>query len=236
MSAIYKRELRSYFSSPLGYAILAALAFFSGLFFVFAYSSGYGDIAYIFSNQFTIIMFAVPILTMRLMSEERKQKTDQALLTAPVSLWGIVLGKFFAAFTIYALAFAPTFIFQLIFAANISTYSVNWLIYISVLLGVLLYGAALISIGLFISSLTESQVVSAVLGIVASLLIGLMDSFASMFGNATVTKLVEYISFSARYETFSIGIIDISNIIFFVSIVGAFTFLTVRMLEKRRWA
>ena len=181
-------------------------------------------------------MFAVPILTMRLMSEERKQKTDQALLTAPVSLWGIVLGKFFAAFTIYALAFAPTFIFQLIFAANISTYSVNWLIYISVLLGVLLYGAALISIGLFISSLTESQVVSAVLGIVASLLIGLMDSFASMFGNATVTKLVEYISFSARYETFSIGIIDISNIIFFVSIVGAFTFLTVRMLEKRRWA
>ena len=67
MSAIYKRELRAYFSSPLGYTILAALAFFSGLFFTFAFSSGYGDVAYIFSNMFTIIMFAVPILTMRLM-------------------------------------------------------------------------------------------------------------------------------------------------------------------------
>lgn len=236
MSAIYKRELRAYFSSPLGYTILAALAFFSGLFFSALYSSGYGDVAVVFSNMFTIIMFAVPILTMRLMSEERKQKTDQALLTAPVSLWGIVLGKFFAASTIYALAFSPTLIFQIIFAANISSYSVNWLIYISVLLGVLLYGGALIAIGLFISSTTESQVVSAVLGIVASLLIGLMDSFASMLNNATLTKIVSYVSFSARYETFATGIIDISNIIFFVSVIGAFCFLTVRTLEKRRWA
>lgn len=236
MSAIYKREIRAYFSSPLGYTILTALAFFSGLFFVYAYTAGYGDVSYIFSNMFTIIMFAVPILTMRLMSEERKQKTDQALLTAPVSLWGIVLGKFFAALTIYAAAFAPTLIFQIIFSFNISSYSVNWLLYFSVLLGVLLYGAALIAVGLFISSLTESQVVAAVLGIVASLLIGLMDSFVAMIGNAAFSSFMENLSFSARYETFANGIIDFSNIIFFVSVAGAFLFLTVRTLEKRRWA
>ncbi len=233
MSAIFKREVKSYFSSPIGYVFLTAMTFFSGIFFIYMYSYGYADITYVFSNMFVIIMFAVPLLTMRLMSEERKQRTDQALLTAPVSLTGIVMGKFLAAFSIFALGFAPSLIYQIIFSANIS---LNWLLYINALLGVLLYGAALISIGLFISSLTESQVVAAVLGIVVSLLIGLMDSFASMINNSFLSGIVEKISFSGRYETFSAGILDLSNVVFFVSVAAVFIFLTVRMLEKKRWA
>lgn len=233
MSAIFKREVKAYFSSPIGYVFLTAMTFFSGIFFIYMYSYGYADITYVFSNMFVIIMFAVPLLTMRLMSEERKQRTDQALLTAPVSLTGIAMGKFLAAFSIFALGFAPSLIYQIIFSANIS---LNWLLYINALLGVLLYGAALISIGLFISSLTESQVVAAVLGIVVSLLIGLMDSFASMINNSFISGIVEKISFSGRYETFSAGILDLSNVVFFVSVAAVFIFLTVRMLEKKRWA
>ena len=233
MTAVFKRELKNYFSSPLGYVVLAALFFFSGIFFTLIYSAGYGDISYVFSSMFTIIMFAVPILTMRLISEELKQKTDQALLTAPVSIIGIVTGKFLAALAIFALGFAPTLIYQIILTFQLS---LNWLLYFSTLLGVLLYGAALISIGLFISSLTESQVVSAVLGIVVSMLIALMDGFSSMINNTFLSSVVEKLSFMGRFETFSAGILDFSNVIFFLSICAVFIFLTVRALEKKRWA
>lgn len=233
MTAIFKREIKNYFSSPLGYVVLAALFFFSGIFFTMIYSFGFGDISYVFSSMFTIIMFAVPILTMRLISEELKQKTDQALLTAPVSITGIVMGKFLAALSIFALGFAPTLVYQIILAFNLS---LNWLLYFSTLLGVLLYGAALISIGLFISSLTESQVVSAVLGIVVSMLIALMDGFSTMINNEVISAFVSKLSFTGRFETFSAGILDFSNIIFFLSICAVFIFLTIRALEKKRWA
>ena len=219
MTAVFKRELKNYFSSPLGYVVLAALFFFSGIFFTLIYSAGYGDISYVFSSMFTIIMFAVPILTM--------------LLTAPVSIIGIVMGKFLAALAIFALGFAPTLIYQIILTFQLS---LNWLLYFSTLLGVLLYGAALISIGLFISSLTESQVVSAVLGIVLSMLIALMDGFSSMINNTFLSSIVEKLSFMGRFETFSAGILDFSNVIFFLSICAVFIFLTVRALEKKRWA
>ena len=125
MTAVFKRELKNYFSSPLGYVVLAALFFFSGIFFTLIYSAGYGDISYVFSSMFTIIMFAVPILTMRLISEELKQKTDQALLTAPVSIIGIVTGKFLAALAIFALGFAPTLIYHIILTFQLS---LNWLL------------------------------------------------------------------------------------------------------------
>ena len=233
MSAIFKREFKAYFASPLGYVIISALAFFSAIFFTYMYTYGYADVAYIFSNMLVIVMFAVPILTMRLMSEERKQKTDQALFTAPVGLTSIVMGKFLAALSIFALGFAPTLIYQTVFSFKVS---LNWLLYLSDLLGVLLYGAALIAIGLFLSSLTESQVVAAVLGIVVSLLVGLMDNFASMINNEFLSGIISYISFNGRYEAFANGIIDFSNIVFFVSVAAAFIFLTVRSLEKKRWA
>lgn len=233
MSAVFKREFKAYFSSPLGYVILTAMTLFSGVFFRFMFSYGVADVSYVFSNMFTIIMFAVPILTMRLMSEDRKQKTDQALLTAPVSLWGIVCGKFFAAFSIYAIGFAPTLIYQIILSTKLS---LNWLLYLSNLLGVLLYGGALIAIGLFISSLTESQVVSAVLSIIVSMFIALMDSLGTMLGGTFLPKIIEHISFAGRYETFASGIFDFSNLIFFISVAFIFIFLSVRSLDKKRWA
>ena len=103
MNAVYKREMRSYFSSPIGYVVLTVFALFEGFYFYFLFSNNYGDISALFSFMMNISMFLCPILTMRLISEDKRLKVDQALLTAPVSLWGMVMGKFLAAFSVYAL-------------------------------------------------------------------------------------------------------------------------------------
>lgn len=105
MSAVFKREFRAFFTSPLGYVVLAALGFFAGLFFYLINIVGFSsDLSYVFSNMFAFILIVLPLVTMRLFSEEKRQKTDQALLTSPVSLTGIVLGKYFAALLVYALS------------------------------------------------------------------------------------------------------------------------------------
>ena len=233
MGAVFKREMKAYFSSPLGYVILAVMILFSGIFFVYMYGFGFGDIGYIFSSQFTVIMFVVPVLTMRLFSEERKYKTDQALFTAPVGLYSVVLGKFFAAFALFAAGFLPTLIYELVLTSKIT---VNWLLYICYLLGVSLYSAALIAIGVFVSSLTESQVVAAVASLFVSIFIALMDSIAQMLEGTFLNKIFTSISFVGRYETFANGILDFSNILFFLSVTGLFIFFTVRTLERKRWA
>ncbi len=234
MTAIFKREFKSYFTSPLGYLVVAVMTLFEGLFFVYMYSFGYAENEYVLSSSISIVMFAVPVLTMRLFSEERRQKTDQVLFTSPVGLWGIVCGKFFAAMAVYAISFLPTFIFQIMLTSRLE--SLNWLIYLGALLGVLLYGTALVAICMFISALTESQVVAAVLSLVVSLVLNMMDSFASMSGVQWIIDGVSYVSFMGRYNAFYMGILDFSNVIFFVSIAFFFVFLTVRMLDKRRWA
>lgn len=234
MIAIFKREFKSYFTSPLGYLIVAALALFEGLFFVYMYSAGYAENEYVISSTLTVVMFAVPVLTMRLFSEERKQKTDQVLLTAPVSLWGIALGKFLSALAVYAIGFAPTLLYQIILTTKLE--SLNWLYYFGALFGVLIYGAALIAVCMFISALTESQVVSAVLSLVVSLLLYMVDSFASMSGVTWLMKAASYVSFMGKYNDFYNGIINFSNIVFFLSFAFLFVFLTVRMLDKKRWA
>lgn len=233
MTAIFKREFKSYFTSPIGYVCLVAFFFFEGVNFASLLASGYASISYLFESMFTITLFLIPILTMRLLSEDKRQKTDQALLTAPVSLWGIAFGKFLAALSMFLLAFAPTLVYQVIFAAMAS---VDWLVFLGNLLGTALLGASLIALGLFISSLTESQVVSAVGSFAVSLFIILLDSLASMLNVEFVTKLVGYVSFSGRYSNFTSGIFNISDFVFFVSFAAVFIFLTVRVLEKKRYS
>ena len=120
MSAVFKREFKAYFTTPIGFIVIAAFYFFLGLYFSMIYSYGSPDIATVIVAMSTVIVFTMPVLTMRLMSEDRRQKVDQALLTAPVSLTSIVLGKFFAALAVFAIGFAPTVIFEIIVASYVS--------------------------------------------------------------------------------------------------------------------
>lgn len=234
MSSIFKREFKSYFISPVGYVFLAIMMFFQGWFFTDMYSIGYADITYVFSQTYMFVFFLIPILTMRTMSEDRRQKVDQVLLTSPVSLYSIVFGKFFATLLIFLSSYCITIIFQIIIVFQ--QVSINWLIYMGNILGIGLMGAALIAMGIFISSLTESQITAAVGSFTLSLVIYMFDYLASLVNINIVTKVVEWISFTGRYRTFTEGIIDYSNIIFFVGFAAIFLFLTVRILDKRRYS
>lgn len=233
MLAIFKREFKSYFTSPIGYVCLAVFAIFEGFYFSMVYSAGYPDLSYVYSGMFTIALFIIPILTMRLLSDDKRQKVDQALLTAPISLWSIAVGKFLASLTVFTLGFSPTLIYQLILQAVSSP---DWLVFFGNYLGIVLVGSALISLGLFISSLTESQVVSAVGSFAASLAIISLDSLMSVVKSDFVSKIVSWISFSSRYSAFVSGTFDFTNLIFFLSFTAVFLFLTVRMLEKKRYS
>lgn len=234
MFAIFKRELKAYFTSPLGYVFLAIFYAFSGLFFyIFSLSVGSTDISSVFLMMFMVLMVFVPLLTMRLLSEDKKQKTDQLILTAPVSLLSIVMGKFLAAYAIFAMGVAVMPVYGFV----MSTFAtVSWLPIWGNTVGLLLLGGIFVSIGLFISSLTENQMIAAIGGFFINLMILLMNTLKSALPNGFLQDVLSSISVYSRYSEITNGIFSLSSLIFFVSVIFIFLFLTVRVLEKRRWA
>ena len=232
MTAIYKREMRSYLTSPVGYVFLAVFYAISGYYF-FATSlvGNTTDMSYVFSNLFGIVIFLVPMLTMRLFSEERRQKTEQALFTAPVRFTGIVMGKFLACLTMYLMGMGITLVYFLVLCAfripDAAVFFGNFL-------GLGLLGAALCAIGIFISSLTESQVIAAVGSLAIGLLLLFSNSFTPVVSNQLVSKLILNCSFYEHYLDFTRGLLNLADLTFFVSMTGLFLFLTVRHLERRR--
>lgn len=233
MKAIFKKEFKSYFNNPIGFIILAVYYFFLGSYFSLIYSYGASNVEDVILAMTMVIIFTVPVMTMRLLSEDRRQKIDQALFTAPVKLFSIVLGKFFAAFALYALCFAPTVIFEIIVSMYVG---LKLTAYLYALLGVLLLGGALISIGMFISALTESMAVSAVITLIVNIIVIYMGSLASIIDNSTVTKIAEKAAFIDVVQNFSKQLFSIPDIIYFLSIIVGFLFLCERSLEKRRWS
>ena len=236
MTAIYKREMLSYFTSPIGYVFIAVfLALNSFIFSLFTLMAGDDSSV---GTYFMIVMFIfiilVPLLTMKSFSEERKMRTEQLLLTSPISLMGMVFAKFLAAFTM----FAGTFILgALMMFPTLYMYGEpNTAVLISSTIGILLIGAAFIAIGLFVSSLTENQLVAAVgtMGIlIFLLLVGLLTSYIDVYA---VRVVIDWISISSRFGNFSYGILDPATLVYYFSICFVFMFLTVRIYEKRRWS
>lgn len=234
MGAIYRRELLAYFSTPIGYIFLAAFYFIAGFWFFAATLLGNTtDITPVFSSMFTIVLFLIPVLTMRLLSEEKRNKTDQALLTAPVSLSAIITGKFLAAVTVYLLGLAITLVYGLIVAA----FSIpSWATLLANFAGLFLLGCSLIAIGLFISALTENQLVAAIGGFGTALFLILLDSVNSAIQVSAIRKFLTAASFYRRYSEFTYGLLSLSGVVFYLSITLGFLFLSVRVLERRRWA
>lgn len=233
MTAIFKREFKSYFSSPVGYVCVAALACLYGFFYYQVMRMGSSSyIPQVYSSMFTFSMMVIPIITMRSFSEEQKNKTDQALLTAPVGVTSIVVGKFLAAFSVYTVAT----IIGLLPAIAMSTFSSPpWGIILGNFIATLLYGAAMVSIGVFISSLTVSQVIAAIGTFVIAMLLLLMENMASAASGNIIGQIVGWLSFTTRYSVFTQGIFSVSSTVFFLSISAIFVFLTARKLESRRW-
>ena len=234
MTAIMKRELSAYFKSPIGYVFIAVSFLFSGFFFwYFALSVGSTDISYVFLGMFYVYMIFVPVLTMRLMADENKQRTDQLLLTSPVGLMRLVAGKFLSAYIVFMLGDLVLLIYGMVmsfFAA------VNWAIIFGNFVALALIGAIFVSAGLFVSTLTESQMVAAIGSIAVNVALALINVVATVIPVQVISDVIKQLSVFDRYYEFTTGIFSLSGVIFFLSAVVIFLFLTVRVLERRRWA
>ncbi|MFZ2539085.1 MAG: ABC-2 transporter permease [Oscillospiraceae bacterium] len=235
MGAIFKRELRSYFYSPLGYAFIIVMWVASGYFFTYMLANSVSYIEYIFQSLLSIVMMIIPILTMRLLSEDKKLKTDQLLFTSPVNTSGVVWGKYFAALVMFLIGIASTVVYIVILATFTTP---NWNIFLGNFLGLALLGGALISIGLLISSLTENQMISAIVSFAVMMFIFAFDTIAQIIppNLSFISTIIKELSFTSRYNDFVSGILNISHIVFFISIIVVFNFLTVRLIERKRWS
>lgn len=233
MKAVYKREMRAYFTMPIGYIVLAVMMALMGMYYSYMCQSNYFNISFVFSSISSIALFIAPVITMRLFSEDRKQKVDQALFTAPVKLINIIMGKFFAALTLFMLPMAITLIYQILL---MFTAEINWLTYLCDLLGVALLGSAIIAIGMFISALTESQIIAGIFGLAVSFFIMQIDYFATAVGLEWFKSICTAVSFITRYNAFTAGQLDFSNCVFFISVTAMFIYFTYVSFDKKRWA
>jgi len=232
MLAIMRREFKAYFTSPIGYIVVAAIFFISGVFFTQMVAYGIADMRSVFSTMYTFIMFLMPMLTMRLMSEDKKIKTDQILLTSPVTITGIVLGKYFAAVLVFIVASSSTLAECLVLGILGTP---DWGVVITNYVAMILLAATFIAVGMFISALTENQVVAAIGAIVANVAVTYIDGILPNINNEFLDQFISDSTFTSRYSEFMSGMINFSSIMFFLSIIAVFLFLCGRVLEKRRW-
>lgn len=234
MISIFKKEFKNYFRTPIGFVFLAPFIFLASMQFIaILVNTNQANVNYILTYVNLLCLFIVPILTMQLLSEERNKKTDQLLLTVPVSVWDIVLGKFCAAFSVFLIGCGITLIYPVIFSV-IGSPIISEII--GQYIGFVFIWGTFIAVGLFISSCTESQVISAILTFVALFFLYSVDSWTSTIGNETVRNIVSWFSVMNRYADFQVGLINIPNVVYYVSFIFVFLFLTHRNIEKRRYS
>lgn len=236
MLAIYKRELKSYFRSFIGLLFIAVTLFFLGLYFtVYNLLNGYPYFAYSVSSVIFLFMLSVPILTMRILAEEKRSKTDQLILTAPVSVGAVVMGKFLALVTIFLIPTLIACVYPLIMA-NFGSVPMGEA-YLSILT-FFLFGTASIAVGVFISSLTESQVIAAVLSFAVLFLGYMMPSICSIISSTgnLLTRLLGCFDMYTPFANLLEGTLNIGSIVYFVSLTALVLFLTVQSIQKRRYS
>ncbi len=287
MIAVYKKEVKGFMTSMVGYIFIAFLLMICGIYFTaYHLQAAYPQFAYTLQSVLFVFLIAVPILTMRVLAEERRQKTDQLLLTAPVSVTEIVLGKFLALVTVFLIAALVLALYPFVLSQfGTIYYSESY----TALIGFFLLGCAFLAIGLYISSVTESQVIAAVLTFLALFLCYVMEGIASFFpetadgsfytllvamallavllymmlGNVMISVIfgaaaeavliVLYVVKPAVYEgliqnilgifdltghytEFANGILDMTGIVYYLTVIVVFLFLTVQSIQKRRWS
>ena len=224
MWAIIKKEFKSYFLSPIGYIYIGVFLLMCSVFFyldIFAYMST--EFQYIFGSVSTILTFIVPLLTMRMFSEERKNGTEQLLLTSPRSITSIVLGKFIAAALVVLVSIAFTLIYYIILCCFGTPQLGKALVSI---FGFALLAIAYVSFGMFASSLTENQIVSAVIAIGFFLLSWFLPSFSTVFSDFSLMQ--------AFYGSFINGTIGMQNLVLLVSFTAIFIIFTIMVVQRRK--
>jgi ABC-2 type transport system permease protein len=247
---ICKRELYAYFASPIAWVLLAIFAFLGGWVTTsqaqnlarasiesqmqgqnFPMNLNQYGIAPVLSTMAVIAVFLVPIISMRLFAEEKRQGTIELLVTSPVHDLEIILGKWLAAVLMYT-ALLVVLIVDLSFFFFYGTPS--WKPFLTGLLGLVLQGACLMALGAFISSLTKNQIVAGSVGFGAALILWLL-SWATAYGNADWAQVLSYLSIVSHVDTFTRGVIDTKDLVYYCSMIFLGLFLTSRSLESIRW-
>jgi ABC-2 type transport system permease protein len=286
MFAVFKRELKAYFLTPVGYLYMGLFLLITGIFYFFDnLLSGSSRFAGFLGGILLICLISIPLLTMRLFSEERRQKTDQLLLTCPVSITGIVCGKFLAALAVFCGTLLVTAFYAVVIAiyGDLETWET-----VGSYIGFIFLGACYISVGLFVSTITENQLAAALVSFFALLIIWMLDPVSNMVPSDTrsgvvsavvllaalllflylntrnwiivlgaailgglaiggfclfrrdvffgfIQKILGWFSLNRRYQPFSLGLLKFDSLLYYASFSGLFLFLTVRLIEKRRW-
>ena len=233
MFAIYKKELRSYFVNPIGYIYVALFLAISSLLFTYTtLYSGTSSVSVYYTFILYLFVVLIPLLTMRMLSEEKKTKTEQILLTSPVSLTGVIFAKYLAAFTLFAgtlLVSCLNFIVLYFYGTP------NTAIIFSTTLGILLIGSAFVAIGVFVSACTENQLISALVTMVSIAVTLVLNVLSSYVTFTPLRVVIKWVSIFDRFYGFTYGYFDFVALIYYLSITVIFLFLTVRVFEKRRW-
>jgi ABC-2 type transport system permease protein len=237
--ATFRRELRAYFFSPLAYVVMCFFLAVSGVIFVLLVSQlndprsvGGPPLGFFFQASWLMLLLVIPVLTMRLISEEVRSGSIEVLMTAPVTEGQVVAGKFLAAFAFYAALWLPTVVYGL----SIHLYEkVDWGPVAAGYLGVLLIGAFFLSIGLFASAMTRSQLLAAMITVALLLLLFLVSLFETLFNNETIKQALGFMNVWNHIAEFSDGIVDSRRLVFYLSGTFFFLFLASRALEDKKW-
>lgn len=233
MFAIYKRELKSYFYSPIAYVIIGLFFVFTSILFMLGnLYAGSTNMTSIIGTMGFLLIFFVPIITMKTIAEDRKNGTEVLLATSPVKLTSRVIGKFLASFSVFLSITLLSMIYPLILSGF---GSVSFGLLFGQYLGFILLGMAFIAIGIFASSLTENQIIAAVIGVVILFVIWLLDALSSTIGGF-IGKVMQWISLTTRYSDFNYGDLKLSNIFYLISIAVIFIFLTIRVIDRKTMA
>jgi ABC-2 type transport system permease protein len=255
--AVFQKELKYYFVSPIAYVVLTVFLVISGYFFynilsiflersMFAamQSQQFGgpppsiDVPSLVSRNFfgvlsTVILFMLPMITMATFADEKRRGTMELLLTSPITNLQVILGKFLASLSFFAVMLLPTLLY-LIFVIAFSSPKMTWGPILSGYLGLLLLGGSLISLGIFISTLTENQIVAASVTFGAFLILWVID-LSARSGGTTLQEVLGYLSILNHFEDFSKGVIDTSSLVIYASFIFLGLFLTFRSIESLRW-
>ncbi len=232
MKAIFLREFKSYFTSITGYAFAAFLLLIIGIYTMSVCLVGYyPNYEYVLGNTAFIFLLIAPIVTMKTFAEERKQKTDRLLYALPIGMPKIVAGKYLALLAVFAVPLIPASLYPLI----LKLYgSVSLRVSFTAMFGFILLGGSLLALGMFISSLTESQPLAAGISFLVMLINFLSSSLATYLPLGS--DLIASLSLFDRLDNFVYGILNLSDVVFYLSAIALFVFLTIQSLEKRRWS
>ena len=234
IASIWRKEMQATFLTPRGYVFMGLFMAGASLFFLRYNLAVYSaDFNVVMSNMVMLFLFAIPILTMRLFSDERRNRTDQLLLTAPISVPALVLGKYLAALTM----FACVLVLMLVYVIVLAIFGNPYFTEIAVgYLGYALLGASLIALGMFISSLMENQIATAFATLGIMLAIYLIGFLTYIIDVPWLITLINWLSVFNRYTDFGNAILTLSPIVYYLSFTALFVFLTIRAVEKRRWS